>query len=203
MALRQLGWREIRKRPGRAALTLASVVIGVAAMVAVSLTTKSTRTAFDDVYASMAGRADLEVAAPISTMIDESLLGVIDQTPGVAAAAPMIQRPTKMYREWQDNRHHSLGHRPRARQGRTRFSAGGGRVAHRRPRHPHERRLRPQPRHQSRRSSQSAHPLRQQARPGHRALQVAHGGHHRPDPPTCWFCSARPRRGTKARASSI
>jgi putative ABC transport system permease protein len=97
MALGKLGWREMRKRPGRAALTLASVVIGVAAVVSVTLTTQSTRRAFADIFKSMAGRADLEVAAPIGSTIEETLLATVDGTPGVEAAAPLIQRQTVLY----------------------------------------------------------------------------------------------------------
>ncbi len=97
MALGKLGWREIRKRPGRAALTLASVVIGVAAVVSVTLTTQSTRKAFADIFKSMAGRADLELAPPIGDTIEERLLTTVAETPGVEAAAPLIQRQTVLF----------------------------------------------------------------------------------------------------------
>jgi putative ABC transport system permease protein len=96
MALGKLGWREIRKRPGRAALTLASVVIGVAAVVSVTLTTRSTKRAFDEIYKSMAGKASLEVAAPAGATIEQSLLKIVEETPGVLAASPLVQRPIKM-----------------------------------------------------------------------------------------------------------
>ncbi|MCC6492132.1 MAG: ABC transporter permease, partial [Pirellulales bacterium] len=97
MILAKLGWRDSRRRPGRAILTLASVVIGVAAVVAVTFTTQSTRRAFDEMFAAIAGRADLEVAAPIGETIDASLLPRIRDVPGVAVASPMVQRPTIMY----------------------------------------------------------------------------------------------------------
>lgn len=59
MVYRQLGFREASKRPGRAILTLASVAIGVAAVVAVTFTTQTTRGAFDAIFRSLAGRASL------------------------------------------------------------------------------------------------------------------------------------------------
>lgn len=96
MALGKLGWREIRKRPGRAALTLASVVIGVAAVVSVSLTARSTKRAFDEIYKSMAGKASLEIAGPAGGTVEQSVLLTVEATPGVLAASPLVQRPIKM-----------------------------------------------------------------------------------------------------------
>jgi putative ABC transport system permease protein len=95
----KLGWREIRQRPGRAALTLMSVVIGVAAVVAVTFTTRTTRTAFDQIYQSIAGKAALEVSAPVGDTIDESVLATVQSAPGVQIASPVIQRRTVMYLE--------------------------------------------------------------------------------------------------------
>jgi putative ABC transport system permease protein len=97
MVYRQLGFREARKRPGRAILTLASVAIGVAAVVAVSFTTQTTRGAFDAIFRSLAGRASLEVAAPIGQSIPDSLAETISSIPGVEAVAPRLQRPTLLY----------------------------------------------------------------------------------------------------------
>jgi ABC-type lipoprotein release transport system permease subunit len=93
----RMGWREIRKRPGRAALTLFSVVIGVSAVVAVTFTTQSTRRAFDDMYQSIAGKAAWEVSAPPGATIDESLAETIAHMPGVEAASPIIRRGTILY----------------------------------------------------------------------------------------------------------
>jgi putative ABC transport system permease protein len=93
----KLGWRDIRQRPGRAVLTLLSIVIGVGAMVAVTLTTHTTRRAFDAIYQTIAGRAGLEVAGPVGTSFDESLLAKVSDVPGVAAAAPLIQRRSVLY----------------------------------------------------------------------------------------------------------
>lgn len=113
MLLIRLGWRESRRRPARAALTLASVVIGVAAVVAVALTTRSTEQAFDAMFAAIAGRADLEVAAPVGEMIDAKLLDAVRGIPGVAVASPMIRRPTIMYAGQRRTQVSLLGVEPR------------------------------------------------------------------------------------------
>ena len=47
--------REMRHRPGRATLTLLSIVIGVAAVVAVTLCGRTTRRAYREMYESLAG----------------------------------------------------------------------------------------------------------------------------------------------------
>jgi putative ABC transport system permease protein len=97
MIYRQLGLREARQRPGRALLTLASVAIGVAAVVAVTFTTRSTGTAFGEIFQSLAGRASLEIAAPIGQTIPESIVAEISEVPGIDALAPRLQRPAILY----------------------------------------------------------------------------------------------------------
>lgn len=97
MVYRQLGFREARKRPGRAILTLASVAIGVAAVVAVTFTLRSTQDAFDRIFQSLAGRASLEVAAPIGEAIPSALAAKVSQIPGVEAVAPRLQRPAVLF----------------------------------------------------------------------------------------------------------
>ena len=88
----KLGWREARNRPGRALLTLLSIVIGVAAVVAVSFATKSTRAAFDDIYQTIAGKASLEVTATVGTRFDQDLIDTVRAVPGVKAATPLFQQ---------------------------------------------------------------------------------------------------------------
>lgn len=97
MVYRQLGFREARKRPGRAILTLASVAIGVAAVVAVTFTLRSTQNAFDRIFQSLAGRASLEVAAPLGEAIPASLAAKVSKIPGVEAVAPRLQRPAVLF----------------------------------------------------------------------------------------------------------
>ncbi len=93
----RLAWRDIRKRPGRAALTLLSIVIGVASVVAVTFATQTTRRAFDNIFQTVAGRAALEVSAPVGASFDQDVLATVRGTPGVAAAVPLIQRQSVMF----------------------------------------------------------------------------------------------------------
>ena len=93
MIYRRLGLREARQHPGRAILTLASVAIGVTAIVAVELTTRSTENAFAAIFQSLAGKASLEIAAPIGDSIPASLIETVSSVPGVEAVAPRLQRP--------------------------------------------------------------------------------------------------------------
>lgn len=97
MIYRRLGLREARQHPGRALLTMASVAIGVAAVVAVTFTTRSTQTAFDEIFQSLAGRASLEVVAPIGQTVSAGLAEKISAIPGVEAIAPRLQRPAVLY----------------------------------------------------------------------------------------------------------
>lgn len=89
--------RAIRTRPGRATLTLLSVVIGVAAVVSVSIGTATTRRAYEEMFAAVTGRAALEVAAAGGGNFDQKVLQQVARVPGVRAAAPVLQRPTIMY----------------------------------------------------------------------------------------------------------
>jgi putative ABC transport system permease protein len=93
----KLGMRDIRQRPGRSLLTLLSVVIAVAGMVAVNFATQSTRRAFEEVYQTVAGRAALEISAPIGDTFDEAILDTVSKVPGVKATAPLMQRITLLY----------------------------------------------------------------------------------------------------------
>ena len=49
-------------RPSRAILTLLSIVIGVAAVVAVTIASGTTRMAFNQIYQTIAGKASLVVS---------------------------------------------------------------------------------------------------------------------------------------------
>ena len=88
--------REIRRRPGRAALTLLSIVLGVAAVIAVSLATSTTRRAYREMYRTVAGRAALEVTS--EKAFDESLVAAVENVPGVKDAVPSLQVFTKILR---------------------------------------------------------------------------------------------------------
>ena len=94
MTLWRLTAREMRRRPGRALLTLLSIAIGMAAIVAVSLGTATTRQAYQRMYEKMAGRAALQVTAEGSGTFPETLAAGIGQVAGVKAAVPSVQRRT-------------------------------------------------------------------------------------------------------------
>jgi putative ABC transport system permease protein len=89
--------REIRHRPGRALLTLMSIVIGVAAVVAVSLTAATTHKATAQMYHALAGRAALEVLGDGADGLEQSWVERLAAVPGVAAAVPAVQRFTVLY----------------------------------------------------------------------------------------------------------
>ena len=97
MVYSKIAFREIRKRPGRAILTLLSIVIGVAAVVAVSISAGTASRAFDEIYQTIAGKATLEISPPIGTSFDETIADSIRDIPGVKEVAPLIQRQVIMY----------------------------------------------------------------------------------------------------------
>jgi putative ABC transport system permease protein len=97
MLYTRLGIREFTQRPGRAILTLLSIVIGVAAVIAVSLAADTTRLAFDNIFTTVAGKAALEVTAPFGTTFSAELADKVAEIPGVAAASPVIERIAVMY----------------------------------------------------------------------------------------------------------
>ncbi len=91
--------RELRHRPGRATLTLLSIVIGVAAVVAVTLCGKTTRRAYREMYESLAGRTGLEVIADGPGVRATDVVQSLERLPGVQAAVPMVQQTTTAYHQ--------------------------------------------------------------------------------------------------------
>src|SRR5660398_213462 len=77
--------------PSRTVLTVTGIIIGVAAVVSVSLATETTRVAYREMFAAAGGRASLEVVAlgegGFSPEVAEELEGVS----GVEAAVPGAQ----------------------------------------------------------------------------------------------------------------
>ena len=92
-------WRyalgEFRRRPGRSLLSLLSVVIAVAAIVAVSSATATTRTAYRRVFASLAGRADLEVVSEGGGYFPQTAADQLRSLPHVRAVVPVLRHGTK------------------------------------------------------------------------------------------------------------
>jgi putative ABC transport system permease protein len=92
MILWKFALREVKSRPGRATLTLLSIVIGVAAVVAVTVGTATTNQACQDMYLSVAGQAALEVVAEGDGFYSEDMVAAVERIPGVKAAAPSVFR---------------------------------------------------------------------------------------------------------------
>lgn len=97
MVLWRVTLREVLTRPARALLTLLSIVIGVATVVSITIATSTTRLAYREMFASVTGRADLEVTADGGGSFPEAVLGQVETVPGVKAAVPLLQRPTVMH----------------------------------------------------------------------------------------------------------
>ncbi len=93
MKMWQFSIRQVGARPGRAVLTVLSIVIGVAAVVAVSESTTATRQAYHSMFKAINGKSDLEVTADSLEGVDQNLIDSIEAIPGVKAAVPLLQRP--------------------------------------------------------------------------------------------------------------
>lgn len=96
MILWKFTLREVKNRPGRATLTLLSIVIGVAAVIAVTVGTATTYQASQDMYVAVSGRAALEVVTAGDGFFDESVVDDIAKTPGVKAVVPSVQKLTSL-----------------------------------------------------------------------------------------------------------
>jgi putative ABC transport system permease protein len=97
MRLWRISLRELRGQPGRCALSLLSVTTAVAAVVAVSLATDATHRESREMYESVTGRAALEVLNSDGGLYDQRVVSLLEQTPGVVAAVPVLQQATVMY----------------------------------------------------------------------------------------------------------
>ena len=92
MSLRRYTTRAMRQRPGRTILTLLSIVIGVGASVAIDISQETTRQTYRLMFAAVTGKATLEITASGGVAFDEKLLPKVEATPGVVAAAPLIEK---------------------------------------------------------------------------------------------------------------
>jgi putative ABC transport system permease protein len=77
-------------------LTLLGIVCGVAAVVAITLTTAATHRAYCDMFTSVAGRAALEVVAEGLGSFDQDISTRLREVPGVKAAIPVVQTPAAL-----------------------------------------------------------------------------------------------------------
>jgi putative ABC transport system permease protein len=92
----RFAWRELRQRPSRPILTLLSIVIGVGAVVAVTIASGTTHRAFDQIFKTVAGQASLQITTPVGTNFDERIVAKIREVPGVEVVAPLMSRYTKL-----------------------------------------------------------------------------------------------------------
>jgi putative ABC transport system permease protein len=89
--LRSHAWRELRRRPGRSLLTLIGIVIGVAAVVAVSLATATAREAFRGMFDEVGGSAELEVVTATQSAFDPAAVAAAVDVEAVEVAVPLVQ----------------------------------------------------------------------------------------------------------------
>ncbi len=99
MILWRLTARELRRRPGRATLTLLSIAIGIAAIVSVSLGAATTRQAQQEMYQLVTGRAALQVTAEGNGPFEQNVAATVANVVGVQAAVPSVQQFTNMWFE--------------------------------------------------------------------------------------------------------
>ena len=91
MMLRHYTYREFVRRPGRALLTLAGIIIGVAGVFAIALVINTTRHAYQQMFADLTGNAALEVVAEGGGGFDPDVRDRI-------AAVPACARPVRSCR---------------------------------------------------------------------------------------------------------
>ncbi|QDU98645.1 FtsX-like permease family protein [Lignipirellula cremea] len=96
MVLIKFSLRELASRPLRVALTTLSIVIAVAAVVSVSIATKTARVGQERMFAAVAGRTSLEVIAAGGSGFDFRLAAELEKLPGVQAV-PVIRRYSIVY----------------------------------------------------------------------------------------------------------
>ena len=97
MSLNQYSRRAMLQRIGRTIFTILSIVIGVAAVLAVMLLTASTRGAYKEMFATVTGKAKLQVVGLGNTSFQGDMLEDIEKVPGVTAAVPFLNRPSKLF----------------------------------------------------------------------------------------------------------
>jgi putative ABC transport system permease protein len=83
--------REMRRRPGRTLLTLLGIALGIATLVATSLTTHSVHRAYRELFKGLIGPRALAVAAPAGAGFDAALGHDLAEIPGVHAVVPCIE----------------------------------------------------------------------------------------------------------------
>ena len=89
-----LAWRSLWARRARSLLTLAGIALGVGVLFAALATNDGIDRSVDRTVRDLVGRADLRVSSFSEGGLSDATLGAIRGTPGVAVAAPRIERRT-------------------------------------------------------------------------------------------------------------
>ena len=95
-SLSALSFRNLWARKARTLLTMGGIVLGVALILATSVATHSAEVSVRKLFEETAGRANLVVTSdsPAEGGFSEQALRRVQGTPGVAAAAPLVQTAT-------------------------------------------------------------------------------------------------------------
>lgn len=93
----KMSLQQLRFRLARTTLTLASIVIGVTALVGVAMAVHTARTAFGEMYEALAGKADIIVEPHGGGSFPESYVQTIAAASGVKSVAPLLRRNGLMY----------------------------------------------------------------------------------------------------------
>jgi putative ABC transport system permease protein len=94
MSLTNLAFRSLRARPLRAVLSALGVALGVAVLFAGLATSAGVEASVRSTVNDLVGRSDLRVAAFGETGLSADTVAAIAGTPGVAIAAPALERRT-------------------------------------------------------------------------------------------------------------
>ena len=94
MSLTGLAWRSLRARPLRAFLSTVGIALGVAVLFAGLATNAGLDASVDGTVRGLLGRADLRVAAFGEGGLSAETVRTIGSTPGIAVAAPALERRT-------------------------------------------------------------------------------------------------------------
>ena len=98
MILPAFSLRSLRRRPVRTAVTLSGTVIGVAAILAIMISIRTTRHTYTEMFDRVAGRAALEVHADGLGNFDPRPFEWLGSVSGVASVVPLVQRPAALLR---------------------------------------------------------------------------------------------------------
>ena len=95
LSLTSLAWRNMAARPGRTFLTLLGIALGVAAIMATSITNRNVASTLDSLFERTLGGAELQVVPTGSKkVVDEGVLDIVRRTTGVRLAVPIIRTTT-------------------------------------------------------------------------------------------------------------